>query len=79
METKVCKVCGVELPISEFKKTPMKPNGVDTCNKCCARKSAEARLARRIEKSAGGVKVSLRDSRQGNFSRSLEQEATEVN
>ena len=54
METKVCKVCGVELPISEFKKTPMKPNGVDTCNKCCARKSAEARLARRIEKSSGG-------------------------
>ena len=59
METKVCKVCGVELPISEFKKTPMKLNGVDTCNKCCARKSAEARLARRIEKSAGGGKGEL--------------------
>lgn len=41
METKVCKVCGKELPITEFRKTPICPNGVNTCNKCSARKRAE--------------------------------------
>lgn len=41
METKVCKVCGRELPITEFKKTPMAPNGIATCNKCCGLASAE--------------------------------------
>lgn len=53
METKVCKVCGVELPISEFKKTPMSPNGISTCNKCCARKSTESRRDRKDSASKG--------------------------
>lgn len=43
METKVCKVCGKELPLSEFKVTALSPNGVNTCNKCCVEK---ARLSR---------------------------------
>lgn len=54
METKVCKVCGVELPISEFKKTPMSPNGISTCNKCCARKSTESKQSRKDSVSKGG-------------------------
>lgn len=41
METKVCKVCGKELPITEFRKTPIRPDGLDTCNKCISRKRAE--------------------------------------
>lgn len=34
METKVCKVCGQELPLSEFRKSPFTANGIATCNKC---------------------------------------------
>lgn len=34
METKVCKVCGQELPLSEFKKSPFAVNGIATCKKC---------------------------------------------
>ena len=54
METKVCKVCGVELPISEFKKTLMAPNGISTCNKCCSRKAVESRQSRQEGASEGG-------------------------
>lgn len=38
METKVCKVCGQELPLSEFRKSPFTTNGVATCNKCVSDK-----------------------------------------
>ena len=48
METKICKVCGRELPISEFRKTPICPNGVNTCHKCSARKRAENKEAKEI-------------------------------
>lgn len=34
METKICKVCGQELPLSEFKKSPFATNGIATCKKC---------------------------------------------
>lgn len=34
METKVCKVCGQELPLSEFNAT----NGIATCKKCIGEK-----------------------------------------
>lgn len=54
METKVCKVCGKELPITEFRKTPICPNGVNTCHKCSARKRAENK--ERKEVFEGGVK-----------------------
>lgn len=38
METKVCKVCGQELPLSEFRKSPFTTNGIATCNKCISDK-----------------------------------------
>mgnify|MGYP003289078117 CR=1 FL=1 len=38
METKVCKVCGQELPLSEFRKSLLVPNGIATCNKCVSDK-----------------------------------------
>lgn len=54
METKICKVCGVELPISEFRKTPMAPNGVNTCTKCSERKRLESRERKSRENASGG-------------------------
>lgn len=38
METKVCKVCGQELPLSEFRKSPFATNGIATCKKCVSEK-----------------------------------------
>ena len=34
METKVCKACGQELPLSEFRKSPFTTNGIAICKKC---------------------------------------------
>lgn len=51
METKVCKVCGKELPLSEFKVTALSPNGINTCSKCCIEK---ARLSRSQNKKGEG-------------------------
>lgn len=44
METKVCKVCGQELPLSEFRKSPFTPNGIATCNKCVSKKIKKTKL-----------------------------------
>lgn len=55
METKVCKVCGMELSLSQFKVTKFSPNGIDTCNKCCARKAQEKREQKKLENAMGGV------------------------
>lgn len=38
METKVYKVCGQELPLSEFRKSPFATNGIATCKKCVSEK-----------------------------------------
>lgn len=38
METKVCKVCRQELPLSEFRKSPFATNGIATCKKCVSEK-----------------------------------------
>ena len=54
METRFCKVCGQELPLSEFKKTAFAPNGISTCNKCCARKAQEKRENNKLENRVGG-------------------------
>ena len=47
METKVCKVCGQELPLSEFRKSPFTANGIATCNKCINNKIKETKLFNR--------------------------------
>lgn len=44
METKVCKVCGQELPLSEFRKSPLTTNGIATCNKCVSDKIKKTKL-----------------------------------
>lgn len=44
METKVCKVCGQELPLSEFRKSPFTTNGIATCNKCVNDKIKKTKL-----------------------------------
>lgn len=44
METKVCKVCGQELPLSEFRKSPLTTNAIATCNKCVSDKIKKTRL-----------------------------------
>lgn len=44
METKVCKVCGKELPLSEFRKSLLVPNGIATCKKCVNEKIKKTKL-----------------------------------
>lgn len=44
METKVYKVCGQELPLSEFKKSPFATNGIATCKKCVSEKIKKTKL-----------------------------------
>lgn len=51
METKVCKVCGQELPLSEFRKSPFATNGIATCNKCMNEKIKKTKLFKKITSS----------------------------
>lgn len=44
METKVCKICGQELPLSEFRKSLLVPNGIATCKKCVNEKIKKTKL-----------------------------------
>lgn len=44
METKVCKVCGKELPLSEFRKSLLVPNGIATCKKCVNERIKKTKL-----------------------------------
>lgn len=42
MTTKVCKVCGRELPINQFRKNPKCKDGhLDTCYECLSKKNKE--------------------------------------
>lgn len=70
--TKVCKVCGEELPITKFRLTK---NGTiaDTCMPCIAAKSQETKRLRRM---GGAVRsahdpFTMRTSRANNPSRSF--------
>lgn len=44
METKVCKVCGQELPLSEFRRSPFATNYIATCKKMCKRKNRKNKI-----------------------------------
>lgn len=44
METKVCKVCGQELPLSEFRRLPFTTNCIATCKKCVSEKMKKTKL-----------------------------------
>lgn len=55
-ETKVCKVCGRELPLSKFQLSKS-GSRKETCNECIASKSAETRRSHRIR--GGGSHRSL--------------------
>lgn len=44
METKICKVCGQELPLSEFRKSPFTTNGIATCKKCVSEKNKKNKI-----------------------------------
>lgn len=56
METKVCKVCGQELPLSEFRKSPFTTNGIATCNKCVSDKIIKTKL---FKKTTGSTNSEL--------------------
>lgn len=56
METKKCKVCGQELPLSEFKKSPFAINGIATCNKCISDKIKKTKL---LKEAAGSTNSEL--------------------
>lgn len=54
METKVCKDCGRELPLSAFKKTRW-GGYAGTCNECVREKRTQTRYDR-VNSVRGGVK-----------------------
>lgn len=51
METKVCKVCGQELPLSEFRRLPFTTNCIATCKKCVSEKTERTKLFKKTANS----------------------------
>lgn len=73
METKVCKVCGRELPETSFRKVKGGGYG-NTCKECCSEALKEAAYQRKTE--GGGVNplpFTTRTSTAKNRARSLTQ------
>lgn len=55
METKICRVCGEEKPISDFPKYSRSTDGYDTRCKCCVNARQKANYhARKITPKGGG-------------------------
>lgn len=52
METRICKVCGDEYPISDFKFTRSGSRG-DTCISCITAKIRETKAAKRAQMGGG--------------------------
>ena len=55
METKICRICGQEKPLSEFPKNSQCKDGFDTRCKCCANAYTKANRAKR--KGGGNPKL----------------------
>lgn len=55
METKICRICGEEKPISDFPKHHQCKDGIDTRCKCCANAYAKANRAK--HKGGGNPKL----------------------
>lgn len=53
METKICKECGEERPISDFKLTRWGTR-TDVCNECTTAKLRETKANKRIQLMGGG-------------------------
>lgn len=52
METKICKVCGRELPETSFRKVKGRGYG-NTCKECCSEALKEAAYQRKTEGGGG--------------------------
>lgn len=55
METKICRICGEEKPISDFPKHHQCKDGIDTRCKCCA--NAYNKAKREKQKRGGNPKL----------------------
>ena len=57
METKICRICGEEKPISDFPKHHQCKDDIDTRCKCCANAYNKTNRAKRIVKGGGNPKL----------------------
>lgn len=61
METKICRICGEEKPITDFPKHHQCKDGYDTRCKCCANASQKAHYHARKMAHKGGGNSALAD------------------
>lgn len=54
METKICRICGEEKPITDFPKHHQCKDGHNTLCKCCANARRKAYYAQKITPKGGG-------------------------
>lgn len=60
METKICKKCGQELPISEFRKTRW-GTLAETCNKCFSEAMSKTKAINRVNEKQEARSLRLQD------------------
>lgn len=61
METKICRICGEEKPITDFPKHHQCKGGYDTRCKCCANARQKANYHARKKTPKGGGNPKLAD------------------
>ena len=76
METKICRICGEEKPITDFPKNKQYKDGYDTRCRCCISVLQKANYHARKITPKGGGNPALPTSRHASLSRSFAQEAT---